>query len=266
MSQTEALPENKAPLNEKIVEKEVDIQSTQDSLDNTILEAAVTKTYARKVKILNAELTKIGMGWYQWRLFILAGIGWTADNFWATLNGQAAYQVGLEYNVPTTQLPWGAMSLAIGLFLGAIFWSALSDWIGRRYSFNITLLIGGVVALIAAGSPTFPAYCVFVTLIGFGMGGNLPIDGTLFLEFLPGNWQWLLTFLSVWWALGQLLVTLLAWGLINNFSCTSAQNCPTSSNLGWRYLYYAIGGIALLMAAARVLFMELNESPKFLLS
>src|ERR1700730_3969078 len=108
MSQTEALPENKAPLNEKIVEKEVDIQSTQDSLDNTILEAAVTKTYARKVKILNAELTKIGMGWYQWRLFILAGIGWTADNFWATLNGQAAYQVGLEYNVPTTQLPWGA--------------------------------------------------------------------------------------------------------------------------------------------------------------
>lgn len=98
------------------------------------------------------------------------------------------------------------------------------------------------------------------------MGGNLPIDGALFLEFLPGDWQWLLTFLSVWWAFGQLLVTLLAWGLINNYSCTSAYNCPDSSNLGWRYLYYVIGGIALLMAAARVVFMELNESPKFLLS
>jgi MFS family permease len=253
-------------LDEKVAEQEVDIHSTKHSLDNTILEGAVSKIYARKVKILNAELARIGMGWYQWRLFILAGIGWTADNFWATLNGQAAFQVGLEYNVSTTQLPWGSMGLAIGLCLGAIFWSALSDSIGRRYSFNITLLIGGVVALIAAGSPSFPAYCVFVTFIGFGMGGNLPIDGALFLEFLPGDWQWLLTFLSVWWAFGQLLVTLLAWGLINNYSCTNADNCPASSNLGWRYLYYVIGGIALLMAAARVMFMELNESPKFLLS
>ncbi|GAB5590727.1 hypothetical protein Unana1_05627 [Umbelopsis nana] len=243
-----------------------ELQSTVTSLDNSVLESAVTKVYARKVGLLNRELSRIGMGWYQWRLFILAGIGWTADNFWATLNSQAVYQVGLEYNVATTQLPWGSMSLALGLCLGAVFWSALSDHIGRRFSFNITLLIGGVVALIAAGAPTFPGYCVFVTFIGFGMGGNLPIDGTLFLEFLPGNWQWLLTFLSIWWALGQLVVTLLAWALITNFSCSSADNCPTSSNLGWRYLYYVTGGIALLMAAARVLTMQLDESPKYLLA
>lgn len=266
MSDKEAQPENDLPLNEKVVEREVEVQSLTTSQDNSILEGAVTKEYARKVKILNDELGRIGMGWYQWRLFILAGIGWTADNFWATLNGQAVYQVGLEFNVSTTQLPWGSMGLAIGLCLGAIFWSALSDLIGRRYSFNITLLIGGIVALIAAGSPTFPAYCVFVTFIGFGMGGNLPIDGALFLEFLPGEWQWLLTFLSVWWALGQLLVVLLAWAFINNYSCLSADNCPTASNLGWRYLYYVVGGIALLMAAARVAFMQLNESPKFLLA
>lgn len=251
---------------EKLAVEETELQSSVDSLDNSVLESAVTKLYARKVGLLNHELARIGMGWYQWRLFILAGIGWTADNFWATLNSQAVYQVGLEYNVPTTQLPWGSMSLAIGLCLGAIFWSALSDHIGRRFSFNITLLIGGVVALMAAGAPTFPGYCVFVTFIGFGMGGNLPIDGTLFLEFLPGDWQWLLTFLSVWWALGQLVVTLLAWAFITTFSCSSADNCPASSNLGWRYLFYVTGGISLLMAAARVLTMQLDESPKYLLA
>lgn len=246
--------------------EETDIQSSTESDDNTILDAAVTKLYARKVSLLNNELARIGMGWYQWRLFILAGIGWTADNFWATLNSQAVYQVGLEYNVSTTQLPWGSMSLAIGLCFGAIFWSALSDHIGRRFSFNITLLIGGVVALMAAGAPTFAGYCVFVAFIGFGMGGNLPIDGALFLEFLPGQWQWLLAFLSIWWALGQLIVTLLAWAFITNFSCSSVDNCPTSGNLGWRYLYYVTGGIALLMAAARFITMQLDESPKYLLA
>ncbi|CAO3673687.1 unnamed protein product [Umbelopsis ramanniana] len=246
--------------------EETDIHSSTESDDNTILDAAVTKLYARKVSLLNNELSRIGMGWYQWRLFILAGIGWTADNFWATLNSQAVYQVGLEYNVSTTQLPWGSMSLAIGLCFGAIFWSALSDHIGRRFSFNITLLIGGVVALMAAGAPTFAGYCVFVAFIGFGMGGNLPIDGALFLEFLPGQWQWLLAFLSIWWALGQLIVTLLAWAFITNFSCSSVDDCPTSSNLGWRYLYYVTGGIALLMAAARFVTMQLDESPKYLLA
>ncbi|KAH8552396.1 MFS general substrate transporter [Umbelopsis sp. PMI_123] len=251
---------------EKGTAEEAEIQSSTVSIDNSVLESAVTKLYARKVSLLNNELARIGMGWYQWRLFILAGIGWTADNFWATLNAQAVYQVGLEYNVPTTQLPWGSMSLAIGLCLGAVFWSALSDHVGRRFSFNITLLIGGVVALMAAGAPSFPGYCVFVTFIGFGMGGNLPIDGTLFLEFLPGQWQWLLTFLSVWWALGQLVVTLLAWAFITNFSCSSVDDCPASSNLGWRYLYYTTGGIALLMAAARVVTMQLDESPKYLLA
>lgn len=243
---------------------ESEVSSTNE--DNSILEASVSKVYARKVGILNRELSRIGLGWYQWRLFILAGIGWTADNFWATLNSQAVYQVGLEFNVSTEQLPWGAMGLAIGLCIGAVFWSALSDHVGRRFSFNITLVIGGVVALMAAGAPTFPAYCVFVTFIGFGMGGNLPIDGTLFLEFLPGEWQWLLTLLSIWWALGQLVVTLLAWALITNFSCSSADDCPASSNLGWRYLYYTTGGIALLMAIARVATMRLDESPKYLLA
>jgi MFS family permease len=252
--------------NPKPTVEETDIHSSTESDDNTILDAAVTKLYARKVSLLNNELSRIGMGWYQWRLFILAGIGWTADNFWATLNSQAVYQVGLEYNVSTTELPWGSMSLAIGLCFGAIFWSALSDHIGRRFSFNITLLIGGVVALMAAGAPTFAGYCVFVAFIGFGMGGNLPIDGALFLEFLPGQWQWLLAFLSIWWALGQLIVTLLAWAFITNFSCSSVDNCPTSSNLGWRYLYYVTGGIALLMAAARFITMQLDESPKYLLA
>lgn len=49
-----------------------------------------------------------------------------------------------------------------------------------------------------------------IALIGVGAGGNLPVDGTMFLEFIPGNKQYLLTFLSVWWALGQVVASLIA--------------------------------------------------------
>jgi hypothetical protein len=52
--------------------------------------------------------------------------------------------------------------------------------------------------------------CVMIALIGVGAGGNLPVDGTMFLEFIPGNKQYLLTFLSIWWALGQVVASLIA--------------------------------------------------------
>ena len=44
--------------------------------------------------------------------------------------------------------------------------------------------------------------------LGFGVGGNLPVDGALFLEFLPFASGNLLTMLSVWWPLGQLIGSL----------------------------------------------------------
>ena len=49
-----------------------------------------------------------------------------------------------------------------------------------------------------------------IALVGFGAGGNLPVDGTMFLEFIPGNKQYLLTFLSIWWAIGQVVASLIA--------------------------------------------------------
>jgi hypothetical protein len=41
--------------------------------------------------------------------------------------------------------------------------------------------------------------------MGLGVGGNLPVDGALFLEFLPFASGNLLTMLSVWWPVGQLI-------------------------------------------------------------
>lgn len=66
---------------------------------------------------------------------------------------------------------------------------------------------------------------------------SLPVDGALFLEFVPGSHQWLLTLLSAWWSFGQLVASLVAWGFISRYSCTTdtTQPCPSSENQGWRY-------------------------------
>lgn len=47
--------------------------------------------------------------------------------------------------------------------------------------------------------------CAMFACLGLGVGGNLPVDGALFLEFLPFASGNLLTMLSVWWPVGQLV-------------------------------------------------------------
>jgi MFS family permease len=96
----------------------------------------------------------------------------------------------------------------VGLCLGASFWGIASDIIGRRLAFNCTLFIAGVFGLAVGGANSWIGACGLYAALGAGVGGNLPVDGALFLEFLPFASGNLLTLLSVWWPVGQLVASL----------------------------------------------------------
>jgi len=163
------------------------------------------------------------------------------------------------------QGPFLTLSQNIGLLVGAMFWGLGSDVWGRRWSFNLTLFITGVFAVAAGGSPNYIALCSLAAIWSIGVGGNLPVDSAVFLEFIPASHQYLLTILSIWWAFGQLLGSLVAWPLIANFSCAAASSCPRSSNQGWRYFLFTMGGLMLLLFVLRFFVFHLYESPKYLM-
>lgn len=104
--------------------------------------------------------------------------------------------------------------------------------------------------------------------MGFGVGGNLPVDGSLFLEFVPQSHQSLLTLMSAFWPVGQFITSVIAWIIIPmpHLSCSSATDCTTMSNLGWRAVQIILGLITVLMVIGRILLFKLHESPKFLVS
>ena len=120
--------------------------------------------------------------------------------------------------------------------------------------------------LISAGSPNFAAIGTFAALWSFGVGGNLPVDSAVFLEFLPGSHQYLLTILSVDWALAQVVATLIAWPLLGNLTCQeTATSCTKSENMGWRYFVIAMGGISMIEFFIRFVLFTVHESPKYLM-
>ena len=101
----------------------------------------------------------------------------------------------------------------------------------------------------------------------------------MFLEFLPHHKQWLLTLLSAWWAVGQVVGTAIVWPLALNFACPTQVDpmdvasgrlmClpgTQSQNKGWRWAMLAMGGLVLVLCFIRTIIFPLAESPKWLAS
>ncbi|KAL2867980.1 putative sugar transporter [Aspergillus lucknowensis] len=235
-------------------------------VENDIAPSGHDSAYDRKAKVINRAIQDIGMGRYQWELFVLCGFGWLADNLWLQGVALTLPQLSLEFGVDENNVRFTTCALFLGLCLGASFWGIASDIIGRRPAFNFTLMITGVFGLAAGGGPSWIGTCALYACLGLGVGGNLPVDGALFLEFLPFASGNLLTMLSVWWPVGNLISSLLAWAFIPNYTCPSEGPCTKEQNMGWRYLVITLGAITFVMFICRFFLFHLYESPKFLLS
>ena len=169
--------------------------------------------------------------------------------------GQVGYSNGLT------------IAVYVGMLAGAIFWGFSADIIGRKYAFNISLFICAGSCIVAGAAPNWPALGVFIALLGFGGGGNLIMDTTVFLEYLPSHKQWLVTLLAAWWGAGQAITGFIAWGFLSpaKWNCTDVATCTKDNNYGWRYCLFTGGAIVFAMSVARITIIRLKETPKYLL-
>ncbi|KAI9167590.1 putative MFS-type transporter [Paramyrothecium foliicola] len=211
--------------------------------------------YELKSKLVNKAIQDIGMGPYNWQLFILCGFGWFADNLWLQGVSLTLPSLSAEFDVSEKTIRYTTSALFVGLSIGSFLWGMGSDILGRRIAFNFTLLITSIFGIWAAYAQTWGAVCFLFGALGFGVGGSLPVDGAVFLEFLPDASSSLLTLLSVWWPIGQLVSSLFAWFFISRWPIEQ----------GWRYFVATIGLITFAMFVLRFFVFHLFESPKFLL-
>ncbi|EAQ92476.1 hypothetical protein CHGG_00711 [Chaetomium globosum CBS 148.51] len=143
-------------------------------------------TYEMKSKLINKAIQDIGMGTYNWQLFVLCGFGWFADNLWMQGVSLTLPSLSAEFGISEKSVRYTTSSVFLGLCFGSFFWGIGSDMMGRRIAFNVTLLIASVFGTATAYASSW--------------GGVS-----------------LLTLLSVWWPVGQLCSSLFAWFFIANW-------------------------------------------------
>ncbi|KAK0634400.1 major facilitator superfamily domain-containing protein [Bombardia bombarda] len=220
----------------------------------------------RKMHLVNNAIDEIGWTTYHTKLFFLNGFGYAVDSLVLLLQSVIAGPAFREFG----QVGYArALTIAIytGMLVGALFWGISADIIGRRFAFNVSLFLCSISTIIAGAMPNWASLGFWVACIGFGGGGNLILDTTVFLEYLPSNKQWVLTLMAAWWGFGQAITGFVAWGFLvpEKWNCTSVVTCTKDNNMGWRYVMFTSGALVLVMSILRVMVIRLRETPKYLL-
>lgn len=143
-------------------------------------------------------------------------------------------------------------SLFAGMMLGAMAWGAYADKHGRLFAYHRTLLVAALGGGLLSCAPTWGSACVLAGVLGSGIGGSMPIDGTLLIESLPPHHHHWLTALSVFFSLGSVVSALVALALL------------VGAGASWRLLLLALAALTAIAAAARLGRFRTLESPAFL--
>jgi putative MFS transporter len=202
-----------------------------------------------RTQTYDEALGEVGFGRFQRRLLVICGLGWAADAMEILLVSFAMPSMAAEWALSKPQTALLQTAIFIGMLAGALFWGRLADKTGRRLGFVLTIAFYSVFGGLSALAPSFQWFLAIRFLVGFGVGGALPVDYGMFSEYLPKeNRAKRLVYLESFWALGTLIAAGIAWIVL--------------PRLGWRTLFAfsALPGLILLAVRSGV-----PESPRYLL-
>jgi MFS family permease len=138
-----------------------------------------------------ARLERLRWGHFHSLVVIALGVTWALDGLEVTLAGAVA---GALKDSPSLALSNAQVGLAssfylAGAVLGALFFGWLTDRLGRKRLFSVTLGLYLVATAATALSWDFYSFSLFRFLTGAGIGGEYTAIASAIQEFIPARYR-----------------------------------------------------------------------------
>ena len=197
--------------------------------------------------------------WSRWhtRIIVALGTSWLLDGLQVTLAGSLAGiledKSGLALTDP--QVTAGATFYLAGAVIGAVLFGYLTDRLGRKRLFLVTLATYSLATLASALSWNFHSFAIFRLLTGLGIGGEYAAINSAVDELIPGKVRGTVDLIvnATFW-IGAAIGSLASLALLSGHLL--------SPRLGWR-IAFAIG--AALGGGVLILRLRVPESPRWLM-
>jgi MFS family permease len=133
------------------------------------------------------------LSWNRFHTLIIAALGvtWILDGLEVTLAGalSGALKESPALRFTNTDIGIAGTAYLIGAVLGALFFGWLTDRLGRKKLFFITLALYLVATGLTAFSWNLWSFCLFRFLTGAGIGGEYTAINSTIQEFIPAKYR-----------------------------------------------------------------------------
>jgi MFS family permease len=196
--------------------------------------------------------------WSSWhsRIIVALGTSWLLDGLEVTLVGSLSgileSNAGLHLTDP--QVTGAATTYLAGAVFGALLFGYLTDRLGRRKLFLVTLATYSLATVASAFSWNLFSFSIFRFFTGVGIGGEYAAINSAVDELIPGKLRGTV----------DLIVNGTFWlgATVGSFAAMYLLAGHLPQNTGWRYAF-GIGGT--LGIAVLILRLFVPESPRWLM-
>lgn len=196
---------------------------------------------------IGARMDRLPTSKWHYQIFWLIGLGLFVDGFDNYIGGLTLAELvktGWSNNW------WNAMfnsCTMAGLFIGSLFAGFSGDRFGRKFAYQVNLLIFGIASIIAAFSTSMLMLTALRFIIGIGLGAEIVVGFATFAEFVPadtrGKWS---SNLSLVGNMAPPVTTMIGYLVMPIF--------------GWRAMFIIVGVAALILWVVR---HGMPESPRW---
>lgn len=190
---------------------------------------------------LTKRLENLPVSKFHYILLITAGLGWMFDSMDTGIVSFVLPVLMKAWNLSTEQVGYiGSIGL-VGMALGAVLGGSIADIVGRKKVFAFTLAMYSIATGLCGLSWNYGSLLFFRFLVGFGLGGQLPVAVTLVSEFSPVKHRGkFLVLLESFWAAGWLIAALISYVVIPRYGWSVAFFIGAAPALYIFYLWKAI--------------------------
>ncbi len=199
---------------------------------------------------VGAWLDALPLNRRHWTVFAVCSVAFLFDAFDFQVIALAMPWIGREWGLNSAAVGWVLAATPAGMLAGTFLFGVLSDRIGRRPGFQITLAIFSVFSAACAAAQSPAQLMVLRFLAGVGIGGFLPVDTAVMSEFMPARSRGkMLALWAIFFSLGNLIAAFVGRAVIPVY--------------GWRVMFLlCLAPAALIFAVRRFV----PETPHFLLA